>query len=56
MSKETNTAEAQVAVYQTNKDMMTSVFIVSVLLNLVVFITWLLVETSHYNLLLVANR
>jgi hypothetical protein len=46
MSKETNTTESQVAVFQTGKDLMSAVFIVSVLLNMAVFIAWLLVSVD----------
>jgi hypothetical protein len=50
----TNTNEQEAVMYQTGKDLARSVFIVSVLLNLTFFITWLVVTTSaHYSFLLV---
>jgi len=43
MENKTNTTE-NVAVMNTGKDLMASVLIVSVLLNLAIFITWLAVS------------
>lgn len=52
----TNTATTQEITYQTSRDLNNAIFIVSVLLNLALFIGWLLVTVSNnYSLLLVTN-
>lgn len=57
MSKvNTNNETTQEIAFQTSRDLTNAIFIVSVLLNLAVFIAWLLIITSHtYNLLLVTQ-
>jgi len=53
---DTNKNEQEAVIYQTGKDAMSSVFIVSVLLNLAVFIAWLIVTTNANYAVLVVNR
>lgn len=56
MNEETNTNEQEAVLYQTGKDLAHSVFIVSILVNLAIFIAWLIVATNANYALLLVNR